>query len=209
MTQISFVYFDVGGVAIQDFSDSNKWGKMMDYMGVKIEDKDKFDEIYDKYETDICLGKRHVDTLIPMYQKELGLVLPDGFSMQQYFLDHFDPNPDLWPIVDKVIKAAKIGLLTDQYPGLLDGIFAKHILPPVVWDAIVDSSVVGVRKPMPEIYRIAKERAGVDGSEILFIDNRQKYVDGAFKVGWQGYWYDSRNYSKSNLKLADFFAKNL
>lgn len=36
MSKISFVYFDVGGVMIQDFSDSPKWEGMMDVMGFPV-----------------------------------------------------------------------------------------------------------------------------------------------------------------------------
>ena len=124
--------------------------------------------------------------------------------MRRYFIDHFDPNPGLWPIITKLKSVVKIGLLTDQYPGMLDQIFAKNILPPVTWDAIVDSTKVGYRKPAPEIYALAEKKAGVAGSEILFIDNREKNLVPARARGWQTFFYDSRDYAKANQDLAAF-----
>jgi hypothetical protein len=70
MSKISFVYFDVGGVAIKDFSDSPKWDNMLADMGLDRFDRKLVDEIYDSYEAGIILGKRHVDTLLPIYRKK-------------------------------------------------------------------------------------------------------------------------------------------
>jgi FMN phosphatase YigB (HAD superfamily) len=57
---------------------------------------------------------------------------------------------------------------------------------------------------MPEIYQIAQEKAGVPAKEILFVDNRQKNIDGAKKVGWQTFFYDSKDYNKSSHDLGNF-----
>lgn len=208
MAKISFVYFDVGGVAIQDFSDSPKWDQMMIDMGLDKFDRAQVDKIYNTYETEVCLGKKHIDTLVPIYIREFNLPLDPKFSMQTYFVDHFNPNLELWPIINEIHETKKIGLLTDIYPGMLDAIFAKKLLPSVQWDQIIDSSVEGVKKPMPEIYQLATIRAGTPPTEILFIDNRQKNLDGAKRAGWQTYWYDSSDYAKSNLKLEQFLRNN-
>jgi FMN phosphatase YigB (HAD superfamily) len=203
MSKISFVYFDVGGVAIQDFSDSPKWDSMMDVMGIPVDLRAEFDELYHTYDTEICLGK-HEDTLLPEIASRFNLSLPEGFSMRQYFLDHFDPNHSLWSIVAKLKETTKIGLLTDQYPGMLTQITKLHLLPPVTWDVVIDSTQVGFRKPSPEIYHMAQDKAGVPPQEILFIDNREKNLVPARDLGWQTYFYDSRDYKKSSRDLLQF-----
>ncbi len=126
------------------------------------------------------------------------------FSLLNYFIDNFEVNTNLWPIIDKLQLTTKTGLLTDIYIGMLNKIFAKKLIPNTNWHTIVDSSVEGVRKPMPEIYTLAAERAGVPADEILFIDNRQKNLDGAKLAGWQTYLYDSSNYDQANRDLARF-----
>lgn len=40
---IRFVYFDVGGVVIRDFSGTNRWEEFMKTIGVKTSDYEKFD----------------------------------------------------------------------------------------------------------------------------------------------------------------------
>lgn len=203
MSKISFVYFDVGGVAIQDFSDSPKWDSMMDAMGIPASRRAEFDEYYHTLDTKFCLGE-HEDNYLSQMSAQFNLKLPDGFSMRGYFIDHFDKNKDLWPIIIKLAHTTKIGLLTDQYPGMLDQIITKKLFPPVVWDAIVDSTLVGYRKPAPEIYQIAQDRAGVPPQEILFIDNREKNLVPARELSWQTFLYDSSNYDQANLNLAKF-----
>lgn len=124
--------------------------------------------------------------------------------MRRYFIDHFDPNSDLWPIVTNLKESMKVGLLTDQYLGMLTQIIEKNLFPPFVWDVIIDSTQVGFRKPMPEIYQIAQERAEVPAEEILFIDNREKNLVPARVLGWQTYFYDSKNYEQSSHDLLQF-----
>lgn len=209
MSKISFVYFDVGGVAIQDFSDSPKWDQMMKDMGLDQYDRSTVDAIYNQYEDEICLGRRHVDTLIPLYVEKFDLVLPPDFSMQTYFIDHFDANEGIWPIAESLKQTAKIGLLTDQYPGMLKEVMRRKLLPPLDWDQVIDSSVEGVRKPMPEIYELARSRAGFPAEEILFIDNRQKNLDVPKSMGWQTYLYDSSNYEQANSDLAKFIENSV
>ena len=204
MSKISFVYFDVGGVALKDFSDSPKWKAMLSFMGLPGKNITEIDDLYDQYEDDICIGKRHVDTLVPIYKKKYDLTIPDDFSMQKYFIDHFDPNPDIQELINQLAGKIKMGLLTDQYPGMLEEVFNRSILPDYSWDIIVNSSIVGTRKPWPEIYELAEKLAGVPAEEILFIDNREKNLVPARARGWQTFLYDSRDYDQANHDLSEF-----
>jgi HAD superfamily hydrolase (TIGR01509 family) len=205
---ISFIYFDVGGVAIKDFSDTPKWENMMDDMGVAIVRRDEFTSLYKKYDTEICVGL-DIDTLIPIFQESLALNLPADFSLLNYFVDHFEQNTSIWPVMEAAKKLGRVGLLTDMYPRMLDTIKKHGLLAPIEWDIVIDSSVEKVRKPTKEIFDLAAHRAGVKPEEILFIDNRQWNVDGAKVMGWQTYLYDSSNYEKSSRDLAVFLSQNL
>jgi FMN phosphatase YigB (HAD superfamily) len=211
MNKISFVYFDVGGVALKDFSDTSKWDTMIsDALGIPDKYHSAFNELYDKYELDICLGKITVDDLRPLLKEKFHATFDTDFSLLQYFVDHFESNSSLWPIVAKLqAKQINLGLLTDQYPGMLDLITARHLLPPADWNAIIDSSKLGIKKPMPEIYQIAQKQARVPAKEILFIDNRQKNLVIPQKLGWLTYLFDSRDYEQSNQGLSHFFRENL
>jgi len=52
-----------------------------------------------------------------------------------------------------------------------------------VLDDVIASGHVGVTKPHAEIYRIVLDRAGVEPSEAVFLDDSPTNVDGALAVG--------------------------
>lgn len=54
-----------------------------------------------------------------------------------------------------------------------------------LFDVVVDSSVVGLRKPDAAIYRLTCERLGVDPEECIFVDDLQCNVDAASALGME------------------------
>lgn len=205
MSKISFVYFDVGGVAIRDFSASSKWETMKKDMGLPRACYSEYEDYYHSIEPDLCLGKFEVDNLIPEIETKFNFHFPPRFSMLSYFVDHFEANEALYPIYNELkTRGLKLGLLTDQYPRMLNLIFSRKLLSAEDFDVIVDSTVVKLKKPDPRIYKLAGEKAAVPASEILFVDNSQKNIDGATTAGWQTYFYDSRDYDQANRDLAKF-----
>ena len=189
---IKFVYFDVGGVVIRDFSGTNKWEELKTGMGIKPEQASAFNDIFDKYEPDVCVG-RDVETLVPMLRDRLGLKLPDDYSFLTEFVSRFERNESIWPIVHKFKDKYKIGLLTNMYPNMLDAIYKAGLMPDVTWDVVIDSSIEKVRKPQAEIFQLAQDKSGFKGEEILFIDNSAKHVEAAKQFGWKGIVYDPTN----------------
>jgi epoxide hydrolase-like predicted phosphatase len=75
-----------------------------------------------------------------------------------------------------------------------------------LFDDVVDSSAVGVRKPDAAIYRLACERVGVEPAAALFIDDYQGNVDGAIGAGLRaiccGYSVDSTRAALAELLSA-------
>ena len=54
-----------------------------------------------------------------------------------------------------------------------------------LFDVVVDSSRVGMRKPDPRIYELACERLGVAPNRCLFIDDLECNIDAAASLGMQ------------------------
>jgi epoxide hydrolase-like predicted phosphatase len=60
-----------------------------------------------------------------------------------------------------------------------------------LFDDIVDSHEVGMRKPSPAIYELAMRRVGLaDASKGVFLDDVMRNVEGARAVGMHGIWVD-------------------
>ena len=203
---IKFIYFDVGGVAVIDFSaNPEKWVSLQDELGLPANKADAFMVFYDVYAGEICMG-RDSETLVPLIAKEFGLTIPESYSFLTAFVSRLDPNPSIWPVVKLSKEKARIGLLTNMFTGMLDAIKAAEKLPPEEWDAVVDSSVEFCKKPDEKFYRIAEERAGVTGEEILFIDNTQGHLDAAKKLGWQTFLYDPAEPGNSSTVLKEIIS---
>lgn len=201
---IKFVYFDVGGVVIKDFSASNKWKELQYELGVRAENEEKFQQIWMANKSKICIDY-NIEKLIPVLNSEVGLSIPSNYSLLQGFVSRFAKNESIWPIIQKVKKNTKIGLLTNMYIHMLNNIRKKEILPPVQWDIVIDSSIVKMQKPDKALFKLAEEEAQVEGKDILFIDNQEKHALAARQCGWQAYVYNSADYIKSSGQLEEFF----
>ncbi|MBI5392693.1 HAD-IA family hydrolase [Candidatus Woesearchaeota archaeon] len=55
-------------------------------------------------------------------------------------------------------------------------------------------------KPQPEIYKIALQKINCKPEETVFIDDMQKYVDGANAVGIHGILFQDAEQLKDDLK---------
>ncbi len=204
---ISFVYFDLGGVAILDFSGTNKWGELKKEWGITPEKEAEFNSFWQRYEKEICIS-RDVETLLPQLKKKFWTILPPNYSiLTDGFVNRFEANKSIWPVIEKIKKRVRIGLLTNSYLGMLRAIKSKAILPDIKWDVIVDSSVEGWQKPDPLIFELAEKRAGVEKSEILFVENSPAHIKAAQKAGWQTFLYDPRDPESSSLRLSIFVTK--
>jgi putative hydrolase of the HAD superfamily len=78
---------------------------------------------------------------------------------------------------------------------------------PDLFDAVVISAEVGLRKPEPEIYLFAAERLGVQPPECVFVDDLAQNVDGARAVGMEGIVH--RNADFTVPKLEELFGVSL
>ena len=80
-----------------------------------------------------------------------------------------DVRPAMVEAVRRCGERLKTGLLTNNVAGLggdpeLDAVIS-------LFDVVVESSVVGVRKPDPAFYELACERLSIEPSEAVFLDD--------------------------------------
>lgn len=200
MNKIKFVYFDVGGVLVVDFTNTNKMAELKKDLGVTASTEEAFEAVWQKYRNRICLDC-DVDKIMPELQEKTGLLFPNDYSMLKDFVGRFEQNPSIWPILNLVKQKAKIGLLTNQYPRMLKEIENSNLIPHISWDAIVDSSAVGYQKPEEKIFEIAEKESGVKPEEILFVDNLARNTEAASKRGWQVFVYDDQNMESASGEL--------
>jgi len=176
---IKFTFFDVGGVVINDFSKGNKLEEMRDMLGIG-----------NQWLSIINFFSRRFPTLYNMWLNN--------------YVNRFQKNESIWPVISEINKTSKIGLLTNMHPKMLEKIKEFNLVPELNWDRVVDSSKVNLRKPNLEIYKYAEKVVGVSGEDILFIDNGFKNIEAAKKLGWKTFLYDPYNSFDSNIKLLKY-----
>jgi putative hydrolase of the HAD superfamily len=139
-------------------------------------------------------GGRH-----PLFELEMGRISEDDFTrrlgdalgrplgpMRETYFQNLHPNE---PMIDLMRElrddGRRMALLTNNVREWEPHWRAK--LPDVdeIFEVIVDSAFVGMRKPDPEIYRLTVERLG-DGlraEECLFVDDVEVNCDTAAELG--------------------------
>ena len=103
----------------------------------------------------------------------------------------FEVNMGIKPILAHLAEAGhRLGLLSNtneiHWNYFSDG---RYSLIPDAFETLVLSYEVGCVKPEPRIYEIAAERAGVDPSEIFYIDDIPGHIAAALAQGWDAVQY--------------------
>jgi len=99
----------------------------------------------------------------------------------------------------------QVGLLTNIYPGVFDLAIAQEKIPTVSYATVIQSCKCGYVKPQLEIYQGAERMSGVDGNEILFIDDKEEFLEPVGRLGWQTVLFDEKHPEKSIKTIESFF----
>ena len=68
-----------------------------------------------------------------------------------------------------------------------------------IFEFILNSADVGVRKPNEKIYRIVEDILGEREKDIFLIDDLKENCKGAEKLGWQTFQFDcNKDYGKTD-----------
>lgn len=91
------------------------------------------------------------------------------------------PDPEMFVLV-KAIRAAgvRLGLLSNSW----SNVYPEDIHD--LFDPVVISGEVGLRKPDPRIYRLALDGLGIDPGRVVFVDDAPVNVEAATALGMRG-----------------------
>ena len=94
-----------------------------------------------------------------------------------------DLRPDVVRAVERCAAELPIALLTNNVAGMDPSGAIAEVL--AHFDVIVESSVVGLRKPDPAFYELACDRLGIAPSEAVFLDDLGINLKPARALGMQ------------------------
>jgi len=79
-------------------------------------------------------------------------------------------------------RGFRTALITNNIAEFSDG-WRAMIPVEEIFEVVVDSSAIGIRKPNPRIYELALEQLGVDAGASVFLDDAVGNIDAARAVG--------------------------
>lgn len=187
---IKGILFDLFGTIIPR-PDRKVHDEMMGEMGILVGmEKDEFRSLW--------LSQHHQKTTwmdgdttdLMMYMMERAGMIPDREIAErmaniwnEMTLSHFTYFPDVVPaFTDLKYRDINIGLLTNCGPNVQAIVESSEIMP--FLDGAIYSTKVGIKKPDPEIYKIACRAIGIHPAETIFIgDGDSNELVGAEKAG--------------------------
>ena len=120
-------------------------------------------------------------------------------------MSDYRPRKEIHKLAYELSKKYKIGLLSNIYNGMMPRLIELGIVANNIdYSSIILSYETGLRKPEKEIYEIAAKKAGIKPREILLIDDRKDFIEGAKTVGWQTFWFDEKDIKGSINRLKRF-----
>ena len=115
MSKISFVYFDVGGVVVQDSSGNNKRHEMFEFIGVPQAREKEFETYFDQIEIESTRGV-DIDSFIEDLRSKFNVTIPPTSPSIRCRLRRAQSFP--MASHKQAQSHCPIGLLTDINPHL-------------------------------------------------------------------------------------------
>lgn len=179
---VSFVYFDVNGCLVRFYQ--RAFGVIAEEFSVP---SDLIESAFWHYNDEVCRGAITLEEFNKELAKRINVPTIDW---SKYYLAAAESMPGMADLLSWTIENYRVGLLTNIMPGLLDSLLSNNQIPNLNYDSVIDSSIVKVIKPEPQMYSIATTRAGCSASEILLVDDTRANLTAAEKAGWHVIWFD-------------------
>lgn len=190
---VSFIYFDINGCLVRFFH--RAFTAIAKDSGAS---PDTIETAFWQYNDAICTGAMSVKDFNVAFAKDIGLKTIDW---QSYYLAAVDPIKEMHELVRWTAENYKVGLLSNIATGFVKDMLTAGLLPDIPYDAIVDSSKLGVIKPQVKIYEIAEKMAGVPSREILLVDDTRANLIPAQKRGWHVMWFNDYDAAESTTRV--------
>jgi len=180
---VRFVYFDINGCLIQ--ASQRAITHIAEDLNLPV---DVVETAYWRYNDEACRGTMSMSDFNQAMADRLRIA---SLDWQKYYLDSLEVVEPMQELVRWAHERYSVGLITNIMPGLLSAMKGRGLLPNLPYKAVIDSSEVGLVKPDAEIFDLATEKAGVQPSEILLIDDTRSNLQAAQLAGWHVLLFDN------------------
>lgn len=127
--------------------------------------------------------ERFLDLLRDGFEVELGH-RPALHRFAETYIEALHPNEEMIGLMRELGGSHRMALLTNNVREW-EPLWRAKLPVDEIFETVVDSAFVGMRKPDPEIYELTLSRLdGIAPAECLFIDDTEANCDAARALGW-------------------------
>jgi putative hydrolase of the HAD superfamily len=184
---IRALLFDAGDILYYRQNSGSKLAAFLNEIGHPYNElpPDKISALRDQAYQGLINYDQYQEALLRFY----GITRPDLLARGKQILDDEANNVQFFEGVPETLSSLK-----DE--GYLLGIITDTALPVHVklnwferggfgdvWDSIISSKELGIRKPNPKIYQMALQQLGISADQAIFVGHKSSELDGAKAVG--------------------------
>lgn len=197
MHEPKLILFDFGGVLV-DYSNSFKTASKES--GIPIEHMDR---AFDDNEDDITVGKISPNDIYQLAVKDSGIKADLDYDFINSWVRDYIPIKPSYNFLLQLSEEYMIGILSNVYRGIISESIEMNKIPRIEYNYIFESCEIGYKKPEKKIYKYVEEKTGLAGEEILFIDDRRDFVEGAKEVKWRTFLFDNTEPRESVKRIKE------
>ncbi len=180
MAAVRVLLFDVGGVLLSNGWDRAARRRACEHFELDWEEfQDRHDFVAGEFET----GELSIDAYLQrtVFYRERPFS-PDRFL--EFMKEQSHPIPEMLALVDRLAEAGTLLLATlNNESRFLNDFRIETFGLRSLFDLFLSSCYLGVRKPEPEIFRLAVDITQRQPEECVFIDDRQLNLECAELAG--------------------------
>jgi putative hydrolase of the HAD superfamily len=129
---------------------------------------------------------------------------PELHTFKEIYFRALDPNEPMIELMRDVRdRGYRMALLTNNVREW-EPLWRSMLPVDEIFELVVDSAFVGIRKPEPEIYELTVERLGdgIDSANCLFIDDADINCDAARELGMTAVHFETNDKAIAEIEAA-------
>jgi putative hydrolase of the HAD superfamily len=141
-------------------------------------------------------GAMPVDDFLSALERELaaetGRELHLGDFAERYF-ERLAPNEEMLALMRELRAAGMRMAICTNNVREWEALWRAKLPVDELFEVVVDSAFVGMRKPEPEIFELTADRLGVRPEECVFVDDVEVNCQAAAALGMRAVWFRSND----------------
>jgi HAD superfamily hydrolase (TIGR01509 family) len=205
---IQAMIFDAGDILYQRPNRYQKLTAFLGTLGIKFSDFSR--EYTETIEQQAFRGLINRDQYREALLRFYGITQPGQIAIGKQILDEEDNDIVFFDGVRNTLRALKnhgclLGIITDtavpvsvKLSWFDRGGFGD------VWDSIISSKEIGVRKPDPMIYHAALQQLGIPANRVVFVGHKASELEGARAVGMLTVAFNYKKDARADFYIETF-----